>query len=96
MDNAKHAICIPISLSNSLFLEEFPDRSLLPTNLEYETKIQCDSDNQLTTLRENKLDNALLLTSQFSNTPNITEPVSVTTTNVSKFLTPMGKKYPHC
>ena len=47
------------------------------------TKTQWNYDNQSITLREKNLDNTLLLTSQFSNTLNVIEHVSVTTKVVS-------------
>ena len=46
MDDDKHVIVIPLSLSNSLFLEESLDQADLPTILEEDPKIQWNSDNQ--------------------------------------------------
>ena len=37
---------------------------------------QCNYENQLIALRENNLDNPLLLASKFINTLDVTEPVS--------------------
>ena len=62
----------PLSLSNILFLEDSLDQEGLPTILEEDP-----------TSEYNSLDNTQHITTQVSDIPNITEPVSITTTDES-------------
>ena len=72
MDVDEHDIDQPLSLIIKLFLEESLDQIILPTILEKDAASQHD-----------RLDNNQPITTQFSNIPNITEPVSLQATDES-------------
>ena len=72
MDFDEHYIDQPLSLTNKLFLEDSFGQASPPTILEEDATYQYNS-----------LDNTQPINTQFSNIPNITEPLSITTTDES-------------
>ena len=82
MDVDEHDIDQTLSLTNELFLEESLDQAKLPNILEEEA-----------TSQNNNIDIIKPINTQFANIPNITEPVSLQTTDES--LPPTnGNNYP--
>ena len=67
MDSDVHDIGKPLSLTNTLFLEEPLDQASISNILEEDF-----------TSQHNSLDNTQYITTQFANIPNITEHVSTT------------------